>query len=286
MKRYLSSHNLQPHTSIADKKQLTLLEALLRTRLAIQEVQQLSIAPGHHSSAGLTNSPRLLLIRDGRVRYSAGGTSQLLQPGTLVHIPSHISRSWSAVAGQPTLLSWCIYRPDAEPMFTSELIIRNDVELEVESAAMDRLAHLITLPHHAAQLQAEGELKAILARLFGESMQGSAAHSHARNRSDASIAAAAEILRQAFHQPDILDELPARVGLSQRYLRERFRQRFDMIPSQYLLQLRMRAARFHLRQQGLAVNAVAPLIGYRDPFYFSRLYKRFWGVPPIDDIGR
>ncbi len=262
--------------------QRALIETLLRTRISIQDVQQLSIAPGHHSPVGLTDSPRLLLIRGGRVRYQTGGTARLLRPGTMVHIPPHIRRSWSAVAREPTLLSWCIYQPDNSPEFGTELTIRNDVELDVESAAMDRLSHLMTLAHPTAQLEGEGEIKAVLARLFGEAMLSRVAPAIGRGRGDAPVTAA-EILRQAFHEPDILDELPSRVGQSQRYLRERFRQRFDMTPSQYLLQLRMRTARFYLRRQGLAVNTAAALTGFNDPFYFSRLYKRFWGVPPSED---
>ena len=37
-----------------------------------------------------------------------------------------------------------------------------------------------------------------------------------------------------------------------------------------------------LLQSGLSVRETAEAVGYNDPFYFSRLYKKHMGVTPQD----
>ena len=56
---------------------------------------------------------------------------------------------------------------------------------------------------------------------------------------------------------------------------------------QYSKRLRLEAARHLLRETDLAVGEVAAELGYSDPLYFSRLFRKLWGGAPVDDaIGR
>lgn len=48
----------------------------------------------------------------------------------------------------------------------------------------------------------------------------------------------------------------------------------------WIRQLRLREAASLLRTSGLRVNEVARLVGYSDPLYFSRAFRRAYGVSP------
>lgn len=50
----------------------------------------------------------------------------------------------------------------------------------------------------------------------------------------------------------------------------------------YVISLRMSSAVKYLIMHKMSVTEVAHSIGYKDQFYFSRAFKKFWGLPPSD----
>jgi len=68
--------------------------------------------------------------------------------------------------------------------------------------------------------------------------------------------------------------------LSDSYFAHTFKQRMGLSPMQYLNHLRIEKARDLLTGNSLSVAAVARLVGYDDPLYFSRVFKKFTGIPP------
>lgn len=60
----------------------------------------------------------------------------------------------------------------------------------------------------------------------------------------------------------------------------RFKDAVGMAPMQYLTRLRMERAKELLLTETLSVSEVAGLVGYKDPLYFSRVFKKFTGISP------
>jgi AraC-like DNA-binding protein len=77
-----------------------------------------------------------------------------------------------------------------------------------------------------------------------------------------------------------LAELADRVGLSVPHFCARFKQLFGVPPIAYLLHLRLHMAASLLRDTTLSVTEVSRRIGYRDVYYFSRHFKRQFGISP------
>lgn len=69
-----------------------------------------------------------------------------------------------------------------------------------------------------------------------------------------------------------------RAGMSFSTFRRRFRAETGLSPGRYQRHVRFRRARELLRQH--SVKEVAALLGYADPFVFSRGFRRVWGCPP------
>ncbi|MBW7461479.1 helix-turn-helix domain-containing protein, partial [Paenibacillus sepulcri] len=67
---------------------------------------------------------------------------------------------------------------------------------------------------------------------------------------------------------------------SETHFRERFRSRYGIWPLEYLTSVRLGAARRLLLVSGRSVREVAHRVGYRDEFYFSRLFRKHTGVTP------
>ena len=92
----------------------------------------------------------------------------------------------------------------------------------------------------------------------------------------------AQLLRQNYSRSMGVEELARQTGISRSYLYRAFQAEFHCSPSQYLTRYRLRRACQLLRHSQLSVSAVAASVGYEDPFYFSRAFKRELGVSPTD----
>ena len=75
-------------------------------------------------------------------------------------------------------------------------------------------------------------------------------------------------------------------NLSRSYLARLFKQYLQMTPTAYINNEKMHYAGELLQNTDMNISEIAEYLGYCDVFYFSRLYKRTFGVPPSRDIKR
>ena len=77
------------------------------------------------------------------------------------------------------------------------------------------------------------------------------------------------------------DTLSARFGFVPSYLSKVFRRQTGMSPTEYLTKLRVDKAKELLgTRPGLLIRDAALLVGYKDPYYFSKLFKKSTGLWP------
>ncbi len=69
-------------------------------------------------------------------------------------------------------------------------------------------------------------------------------------------------------------------GLSYGGFRKSFRHRLGMAPKQYFLMLKIDRAKELLARPGRSVKETAYELGFEDPYYFSRIFKKKVGVSP------
>jgi len=77
-----------------------------------------------------------------------------------------------------------------------------------------------------------------------------------------------------------LEELAGIVNMSVRSLSSRFREIMGKSVHQYQMDLKLEMAYHDLRTGALNVREVADRYGFSDPFYFSKLFKKKFGVIP------
>lgn len=92
-----------------------------------------------------------------------------------------------------------------------------------------------------------------------------------------------QLLNASYHMPITTKALAKQYGFLPRHLNKIFKQQVGMRPMEYLLSLRMKQARFMLESVPDAqVKDVASSVGYNDPLYFSKLFKRENGLWPSE----
>lgn len=103
---------------------------------------------------------------------------------------------------------------------------------------------------------------------------------------DRRISKAVNILRENFDRQMSMDALARDLGMSVSGFHHHFKSVTAMSPLQYQKQLRLQEARRLMLGEDLDAASAGFRVGYEDPAYFSRDYKKHFGAPPQRDIAR
>lgn len=74
-------------------------------------------------------------------------------------------------------------------------------------------------------------------------------------------------------------ELARTFGFDRSYLYKVFKERYGMGLKEYITRVRMQNAA-RLLEEGFSVTEAAAMVGYPDPFNFSKAFKAYYGLPP------
>lgn len=77
-----------------------------------------------------------------------------------------------------------------------------------------------------------------------------------------------------------LDHLSELLHLSRSHLIDRFKEHTGYTPMDYFIHLRIQRSCHLLDTTGLSINEIACKVGYEDPFYYSRTFKKVMGKSP------
>lgn len=82
------------------------------------------------------------------------------------------------------------------------------------------------------------------------------------------------------HQPMTVAQLADAMACSEGYLHRRFKQSVGQTPGQALLRMRLDRASHLMQHTGLSIKQISRHAGFRDPLYFSRVFRKAHGLPP------
>ena len=91
-----------------------------------------------------------------------------------------------------------------------------------------------------------------------------------------------EFLEQHNTESITSEVIAQHMRLSYKYLCTDFRQKTGLSINQYHTRLRINEAARILRETSLNVSEASYAVGYKDPLYFSSVFKRIYGKPPIE----
>lgn len=79
-----------------------------------------------------------------------------------------------------------------------------------------------------------------------------------------------------------LEDAAGEIGFSTYYFGKVFKKTFKMTFTEYLTNARIKKAKHYLRDESITVKDVTYRVGYMDPNYFTRVFKKYEGVTPTE----
>ena len=87
-----------------------------------------------------------------------------------------------------------------------------------------------------------------------------------------------------YSQNITIEEIANTIGLDRKYLAKVFKESTNQTMSDFLLEVRMRQASGIISDGEKSVSAIAAKVGYDDPLFFSKQFKKYFGVSPTEFI--
>lgn len=88
------------------------------------------------------------------------------------------------------------------------------------------------------------------------------------------------LMHNNLHQELNLDTLAHYCQLSKFHFAKKFKELTDTSPIQHFINMKMQEACFQLDNSSDTIKVIGERLGYKDPYYFSRLFKKIVGMSP------
>lgn len=258
-----------------------------------------SLARSSKPSESLHNvyQPAFCLVAQGRKRALLGEEVFRYDPGHYllftVDLPL-IFQIEKATPDEPYLG----LRLDLDPSLVASVLMEADIKIKkgdasakamdvhsIDANLLDAIVRLVRLAEEPASINVLAPLivKEIIYRLLAGG-QG-ARLGHLLPAGDTRrISRAIGHLRAHFDEPLKIDDIARELGMSMSGFHHHFKSVTAMSPLQFQKQIRLQEARRLMLGEDVDAASAGFRVGYDDPSYFSRDYKKLFGSPPQRDI--
>lgn len=100
------------------------------------------------------------------------------------------------------------------------------------------------------------------------------------------VATIADFINNNYSQDISLDRISRNMYLSPAYISKIFKDETGESPINYLIKVRLSKAAELLEEGSISIKNIARQVGYGDAYHFSKLFKKYYGVPPSKYSGK
>lgn len=139
---------------------------------------------------------------------------------------------------------------------------------------------LYLIARHAGAAAAQAVTKFMALQSHQDSLAPYVVFDAPRDHGDAVVAGVQDWLQTHYPVANPIEEMVRRSGLPERSFKRRFTQATGLAPITYVQRLRIEEAKKRLERTRNSVDEIAWQVGYEDPAFFRRLFKRVTRLPP------
>lgn len=149
------------------------------------------------------------------------------------------------------------------------------VELTSELLQLqEKLQSAAAQPDMVSQLEKKSLFYHLVSSVLQEERHGE------NKKSSPVVMDAVNYIQKYYDERLTLEQLAARYGMSGKYFSYLFHKYMGIAPIDYMIRYRMKRAEELLYTTSATIHEIAEAVGYKDPNYFSRIFKTHVGTSP------
>lgn len=237
-------------------------------------------ANGHRMRRRSHETHLLIYCVAGRGSLQTGAVTEAVQAGDLMILRAGQRHTYASDPADPWSILWVHYTgelsADYNAMFAGGVALTS---VGVQARLIGAMEHLLDLRNAGFSVprfvQGACQLKALLTDFACAAAQRESGEKKALDMERLT----AQMQRHLGGELD-LDALAATANLSKFHFIRRFKSHTGHAPIQRFIQMKMQRACELLDSTDQAIKVIASEVGYQDPYYFSRIFKRTIGIAP------
>lgn len=235
-------------------------------------------AQGHQMRRRQPPNYLLIYCVKGRGKLSIAGEQCEVAAGDLIILPAGVAHAYGANPDEPWSIYWVHFDGRLAQAYAEFLAIeRPKISIGNLPNLIAEFESLLALRHSSYTLAPFVHGASLLKTLLTGLTDSIA---HARQGGGMDLTVLAGLMQRRLNGELDLEDLAKVAHLSKFHFIRRFRQLTGNTPIQYFIHLKMQHACRLLDSSEDPIKRIAAEVGYEDPYYFSRIFKRVIGVSP------
>lgn len=224
---------------------------------------------------------------DGAGWFEINEVRHKVSPNHFFILPKGKAHAYGSNPNNPWTIYWMHYDGEKAGFFSEGLDKPTQLNPEKNSRIEERL-HLFeeifaTLKNGYSKINLDYSISSLFHFLGSLKFLGAYRESlSAKNNQHDIVDDAIHFMRENIHKRMTLKEIADFTGFSPSHFSSLFLKKTGYSPLNYLSQLKIQQACHYLDFTDMKINQISALIGFDDPFYFSRIFTKMMGSSPSD----
>ncbi len=231
----------------------------------------------------------LIYCLAGKGWVSSGEKHQPVIKGDLLLIPAHLRHEYGADPEDPWSIYWChatgefieecsrrISQRSLNPVDSKEPENYAILPSTISPQLLSRFQEMFKIAERSLSMLELLKLSELYRSVLLEALQLQVT----RSETVSIIDAVYHYFEEHLHESITLEELASQVSMSKYHFSRVFSQQTGMSPIECFIRFKMQYACSLLDTENSPISEIAAVVGYQDPYYFSRIFKKMIGYSP------
>jgi len=239
-----------------------------------------------HYRERLEGSEQFILIINvkGKGYATIDNTTYVINENKMLLIPKHVGHIYQANLQDPWHIYWVHFLGENAYYYLKDYIENTNVYIKnIDISHIPLIISLFTAIFEAFEsgmivrnlIHTSQILSYLLSNLFIYNDV-----SLVVDRKNTTFMSLMEYMNKNIANNITLDDMAKHTNLSKSQLNLIFKEKTGFSPVDYFIRIRIQEAAKLLNLTNLNINEIAARVGYDDPYYFSRIFKKVMGIPP------
>lgn len=239
-------------------------------------------AKGHNTRRPDHNDNLMIICFKGKGHYKTEHSYGQINTGDILFVPKGVSHQYNADNTTPWHIYWVHVDGHLFEQFIDFLGI-NKLNLLLRTEQLDivinEFEQLLATRHQSYQVSSFILASNILKKILGL-LVSSQSSINKLSQVGFNLDKINSFMEENINQQINLTQLAQSMQLSKFHFAKKFQKITGISPISYFIELKVKHACRLLDESNVNIKTVASMVGYDDPYYFSRLFKKVMGLSP------